>query len=260
MDNLYEEYKSILRGIDRSKFPNLDDQNDKYSGVFLPIAFKDYWDSPIKIMLVGRETAGWNTKNNKNKLKRIFDANDVGDICSIVNEATERYKKHLNGSDGKIKRTSKSHFKRYFLHISKLLLIPPESVIYANIFAWDYNNKSPLLRLNNAKDEKLVGEEVRIITSISKELLAAQIKLFKPNFIIFATGVNSIDPIIKSLFEEFFDGYQTNAKIPRKLWEFTAAGATCFRIAHPRAMSDHRQYRAKVIERIQQHVKSNIQE
>lgn len=62
MDALFNDYATILSDLKISSF-NLEE--DKYSGVFLPVPFDEYWSSSIKIMLVGRETAGWNTDNNK---------------------------------------------------------------------------------------------------------------------------------------------------------------------------------------------------
>ena len=55
MDALFNDYATILSDLKISSF-NLEE--DKYSGVFLPVPFDEYWSSSIKIMLVGRETAG----------------------------------------------------------------------------------------------------------------------------------------------------------------------------------------------------------
>ena len=55
MEKLLDAYKRILQEVNAQSF-NLNE--DKYSGVFLPVPFEEYWHSPVKIMLVGRETAG----------------------------------------------------------------------------------------------------------------------------------------------------------------------------------------------------------
>jgi len=66
MEALLDEYGRILKEL---KFDSFNHNEDKYSGVFLPVPFDEYWSSSLKVMLVGRETAGWNTDNQK----RLFD-------------------------------------------------------------------------------------------------------------------------------------------------------------------------------------------
>ncbi len=43
MENLLDAYKRILQEVDAQSF-NLSE--DKYSGVFLPVPFEEYWHSP----------------------------------------------------------------------------------------------------------------------------------------------------------------------------------------------------------------------
>ena len=239
MKSLLNEYGRILKELKIDSF-NLDE--DKYSGVFLPVPFEEYWSSNLKIMLVGRETAGWNTDNQKNKIKRVADFYENNKISDLVNEATARYRKHLPvGKSGKVITKTRSRFKQYFFRLAKELKVEPESIVYANLFAWDYNKKTPRTRPKNELEE---------ITSISKELLATQIKYFKPDVVIFAAGFVGIDPIIKQLFKENFCGYRNTEVISGKFWEFEAANATCFRIAHPRATNGHGEFRDKVIQRV----------
>ena len=239
---LKTEYKKILEKVTD---PHYSFTDDKYSGVFLPVNFNEYNSSSPKIMIVGRETAGWNTKNNKNLMKRIVQNNKAGSLDNIIDEATGRYSWHLlDGPKGKLKTKHKSHFKRYYCNVAKEMGISPYSMIYANLFAWDYDNKSPLIR---PKDE------LSKISNLSLQLLATQIKLFNPDYIIFATGRRGIDSLIKQLFEEHFNGYKTEHVIPRKLWEFTSAEKRCFRIAHPRAQHGHSRFRAEVIDKIKKY-------
>ncbi|MGK3440905.1 type I restriction endonuclease, partial [Klebsiella pneumoniae] len=79
MEKLLDAYKRILQEVDVRSF-NLSE--DKYSGVFLPVPFEEYWHSPVKIMLVGRETAGWNTLNGKNTMSRVLGL--VPDVTEFV--------------------------------------------------------------------------------------------------------------------------------------------------------------------------------
>lgn len=242
---LKENYHKTLSKVD---FDNFNFIEDKYSGVFLPYHFEAYEEANPKIMIVGRETAGWNTNNNKNTLKRIIDKNANNSLNDIIEESLSRYSWHLkNSPDGKIKTKHSSKFKHYYNKVSKELKLSPKSMIYANLFAWDYDKKSPLERPD---------EELQKIADISLELLATQIKFFNPDYIIFATGYSRIDRLIKKLFEIHFDGHETIRVNPKKIWEFSAANTKCFRIAHPRAQHGHAVFRKEVIEIIKKN--SNI--
>ncbi|WP_212749149.1 uracil-DNA glycosylase family protein [Marinobacter shengliensis] len=243
MNSLTTAYERILAGLNPAPF---DPKTDKYSGVFLPVPFEPYWNSRPKVMLVGRETAGWNTDNGKNTIHRVIHASDLGGLGQIVKEATGRYLKHLEyRSDGRIKTTSPHRLKQYFFQLARELDVNPEGIFYANLFAWDYNKGTPNKRPSSERAE---------IISISNQLLATQIKHLNPDFIIFATGYEGIDPIIRLLFNDHFDGYKNTSVVPEKLWEFKAAGSTCFRIAHPRATHGHQEFRGEVISRIKQYL------
>jgi hypothetical protein len=244
MNALTNDYERILAGLNSEAF---DLTSDKYSGVFLPVPFEEYWESSPKVMLVGRETAGWNTNNGKNTIRRVINANESGTTGDIVIEAAGRYQEHLIvRKDGSLVKKSGSRFKQYFFRLARELGVHPKGLMYANLFAWDYNRKTPKDRPEN---------ELAEVVSMSNQLLAAQIKHLKPDFIIFAAGYNGIDTVIRSLFNDHFDGYENTAPIvPKKLWEFRAGGSTCFRIAHPRATHGHGEFRKEVITRIKSHL------
>ncbi|WP_417546639.1 hypothetical protein [Marinobacter sp.] len=245
MDALKQEYARILQGLRIDKF-NLDE--DEYSGVFLPEPFDEYWTAKNKVVLVGRETAGWNTKPGKNTIKRAAGLDDVS-VSEVVDESLDRYSNHLKLKGEKVVDTSRSRFMQYYFRLAKELALDPRALIYANLFAWDYAKKSPRCR---------PADEFNEIASISQQLLAAQIRCFKPDFVVFASGIRGADGVIRSLFNDHLGGYQTakDKLVPGKLWEFEAAGATCYRIAHPRAEYGHAEFRDQVIERIQASVAS----
>jgi hypothetical protein len=247
LEELLDQYAGVLRTLDSTKFSTAEDE---YSGVFLPIAYDEYWSAKYKIMHVGRESSGWNTDNKKHTLGRIFRANESGTTRCIVNESVSRYRKQLETSaDGKIKTKSASRFMQYFFKLSKELSIPSNAIIHANLFAWDYKKKSPRTRPE---------AELEAIISASIKLLAVQIQYFKPDFIVFSTGYAGIDAIIKRLFTDHLGGYKTTESvIKHKLWQFEGGQATCFRIAHPRATRGHSEYREQVIQRIKMSPKSN---
>ncbi|MBA0206206.1 hypothetical protein [Pectobacterium aroidearum] len=240
MEALINAYKQILQGLNAQSF-NLEE--DKYSGVFLPAPFDEYWHSPVKIMLVGRETSGWNTLNGKNRMSRVLGLIPDISIEQVVEEAFERYKQHLpTKKDGTLNLKSRSRFTQYYFRLAHELNIPPQAIVYANLLAWDYDRLTPLIRPES---------EVQEVISASVKLLDAQIKHLEPDFIIFASGARRTDYIIKQVLTEL-GGYETSSVIPGKLWEFKVGNAICFRIAHPRAMRGHQKYRDEVIARIKQ--------
>lgn len=241
MERLFDAYRQILQELDARSF---DLQEDQYSGVFLPAPFEEYWHSPVKIMLVGRETAGWNTMNAKNRMSRVLGLIPGITLEQVIQEAVDRYRQHLSlNNDGTLNLKSRSRFTQYYFRLARELNIPPQSIVYANLLAWDYDRLTPLTRPEN---------EVKEVISASLQLLAVQIKHLKPNFIIFASGARRTDCIIKRLLTEYLDGYETVSVTPGRLWEFKTGNAVGFRIAHPRAMRGHQKYREQVIERIKQ--------
>lgn len=239
METLVKSYIEILKGLNAQSF-NL--MEDEYSGVFLPVPSEEYWRSPVKIMLVGRETAGWNTGNHKNKIARVLGLIPDINVEQVVEEAVIRYREHQDKWTPDTK--SRSRFTQYHFLLARKLRLPPKAIVYANLFAWDYDRKSPLLRPD---------KELQEIASVSLRLLATQIGHLKPDFVIFACGSRT-DRFIKCLTNKHLDGFKSLSVTPKKLWEFESGNAICFRIAHPRATSGHKKFREKVIEQIKQAV------
>ncbi|MTH48818.1 hypothetical protein [Intestinirhabdus alba] len=241
MEILRNAYTEILKKIDIEAFTL---SEDRYSGVFLPIPFAEYWRSPVKIVLVGRETAGWNTLNGKNRLARAAGLIPGVTTEQAVAEAIARYEKYLPvKKDGTLTLTSRSRFMQYYFRLARALNISPRAIVYANLLAWDYHGRTPLLRPSKERQE---------VISVSLSLLAAQIMHLQPDVIIFASGARKTDFIIKRLFTGHLNGYTTAEVIPGKLWEFNAGETVCFRIAHPRVMRGHQEQRDEVIKRIRQ--------
>ena len=237
MEALIKTYIETLKSLNAQSFALME---DKYSGVFLPVPSEEYWHSPVKIMLVGRETAGWNTGIHKNKIARVLGLMPNITVEHVVEEAVTRYKEHQDKCTPNTK--SRSRFMQYYFLLARKLELPPKAIVYANLFAWDYDRKSPLLRSEN---------ELQEIASVSLRLLATQIGHLKPDFVIFACGSRT-DHFIKCLSNEYLGGSKTLSVTPKKIWKFEAGDATCFRIAHPRATYGHQEFRAEVIEQIKQ--------
>ncbi len=234
-------YESSLRELIDTDFI---DGEDKYSGVFLSYPFPEYESTKKRVMIVGRETAGWNTKNGKNTILRIVERNEEKDTQATINEAFERYSWHLlDKKGGVLKRAHRSHFQRFYHQVANRLGLKPQELIYANLFAWDYDGRSPTIRSK---------KEFEVVQNVSVKLLAESINFCKPEIIIFAVGCNvTNDETIKLLMNEFFGGYNTTELVSKKYWRFSGAGMDCFRIAHPRASSsEHQKYRSLVLENV----------
>ncbi|WP_019895108.1 hypothetical protein [Hydrogenovibrio halophilus] len=121
---------------------------------------------------------------------------------------------------------------------------PVDAVVYANLFAWDYNKGSFIHRPKHERE---------VLIDLSLTLLAVQIKHFQPDVIIFAGGlIEKTDPLIKRLFRTHFEPHKTiQPLVKRTFWEFESAGIRCFRIAHPRAQNnDHPKYQKALLERL----------
>ena len=65
-------------------------------------------------MLVGRETAGWNTLNGKNTISRVLGLIPDVTIGQVVEEAVDRYRKHLPVQNyGTANLKSRSRFTQF---------------------------------------------------------------------------------------------------------------------------------------------------
>lgn len=249
MDNLAlkDSYVSAL-----SAMPSLDIKasEDKYSGVFLAHPFDDYWTSSVRTMIIGRETNGWNTNNGKNTIGRVIDFGKQDRLGEIVDESFTRYSWHLlDKPNGEMKKKHRSHFQRFYNRLAKEVDVSPYGLIYANLFAWDFDGGSPSVR------EDVEFEEIK---KTSLLLLSELIKFARPDVLIFAVGCNRTnDDAIKQLFSVYFEPHKTTELVSKKYWKFESAGMECFRIAHPRAMSgEHPLFRDKVVSDIKSKVQS----
>jgi len=218
---LHEEYFNILQSITKV---NCSKDDDKYSGVFLPFPKEGIKKYSPRVMLIGRETGGWNTDNKKNTLQRIIDKNEAGKLKDILQEAKTRYDLHLQ----KLTKKTQSHFMRFHKRIEGEL---GHHVFYTNLFAWDYNKKSPL----TAPSE----QDIEMIESLSLQLLAVQFQFFKPDFVIFATGCYGVDKVIKHFVNRKLGGFKRSEVVyPKRLWNFQVNNlpdTIFYRINHPRS-------------------------
>lgn len=240
---LKKEYSRILEKMAADGI-TISSEEDKYSGVFLTNCSDNFQMAKFKVMVFGRETAGFNSTESKKGLGRLVREIQNGNIDSIIDESLERYSKfYYHPEYGVAKKKSKSHFIRFFKRISNELELPDDSIVYSNILAWDYNKKS-------FKSRPL--SERATLEDISLELMAAQIKAYQPDVIVFAAGsMGYIDPLIKRLAREYFTEHETLDVVKKKRWEFTIGDIKCYRIAHPRAHNgEHPKHREVIISKL----------
>ncbi|WP_102292163.1 hypothetical protein BCU92_03720 [Vibrio cyclitrophicus] len=238
---LKSNYELVLKELSSTDFIR---GEDRYSGVFLPYPFEQYDSAQKRVMLVGRETSKWNTLNNKNTIQRIVDKNASNNIRAVIEEAFDRYSWHLlDKKGGDIRTSHRSHFKRFYTNLARKLNASPEQLVYANLYAWDYNGVSPARRGK---------EEFTVIQQLSADLLAEAIKFCNPDIIVFAVGCNrKNDETIKLIMNKHFGGYETKELDRKKYWRFSSNGMDCYRISHPRASSKEQQnYRKLVIDKV----------
>lgn len=241
LSQLKSNYEGVLSSITSSEFIL---GKDLYSGVFLAQPFDEYWLSDKRVMIVGRETAGWNTKNKLNTISRIVEANASNSLSSVISESFERYSWHLlDKKGGIIRKKSSSWFQRFYADVAKRLDLDPRALIYQNLFAWDFNGKSPVNRGMS---------EFNTIQNLSIRLISESIKYSKPDIIIFAAGCNkNNDQTIKNMCNDYFNGFNSLEVISGKYWRFEFNGIECIRIAHPRAQShEHPLYREKSMQAV----------
>jgi len=228
--SLNDRYATILNEF---QVDGLSPEDDYFSGVFLAYPSEAYENSRIKLMLVGRETAGWNTNNGLGGLNRLQRSVLEGDVSGILQEAEARYRKHITSIASETLRTSS--FCRFFSRLDEDCGEGNQGIVYANLFAWDYKKSYPLDGPKGAAD---------VIKTVSAKLLAAQIELCEPDAIVFATGTNvGADVQIKLTMNDHLGGYITDKEgfIPKRLWPFapnSMPATKCYRIAHPRAQGD----------------------
>lgn len=136
---------------------------NKLSGLFLPSVSDDYESSENKIMVIGRETRGWPS---------FYDSK--GDLTDYVDRMMSFHEnfiaKQLVGTNHKGRS-----FHNFMREVSDRT--GKEGIVYSNLFCCDMNGKLPA-----------ASHHFKMIKSLSKKLLFAQIKVLQPEIILFMNG------------------------------------------------------------------------
>ncbi|GHC17596.1 hypothetical protein GCM10010082_06060 [Kushneria pakistanensis] len=226
-DQLISRYRDILLDTD---FTSLEAEKANYAGVFLPVPSPAFGQSGFKLMVVGQETRSWNGSLEK-LLKAITDQT----LSEYLTDATGKYLAQLE-------TPLQSAFRSFLTGSEKRLGMIASEIYWANLLACSYRKASPRGRPK---------AEYETLRALSSQLLATQIRLLKPDAILFLTGPNH-DKTIKAMSEEHFAGYQhSQVEVPRQLWFFQMNGIPCCRTTHPRYRAGYK-YCIDAIETIAQ--------
>lgn len=238
---LRAEYTRILSQFDFSQFSFSSTSPDKYSEPWLPQISQEYLDAPKRILLYGRESAGWpyRASGSTTGITDLKRAIEIGELDDFITRGLKRHKALAH------KPSRKSRFMQYRDQLQSACCDGvKESVVHCNLFAWDYD-KAKFLDLK----QPAISELFRL----SAMLTAAQVDTLQPDFVVFASGLNrSVRQIRSSLTEHELQTDKREFE-PKKFWKFSYGKSTCFRVAHPRAMSHgHPDYRKRVIDIIRE--------
>ncbi|ABA88065.1 hypothetical protein Pcar_0808 [Syntrophotalea carbinolica DSM 2380] len=225
MQELANEYREILKDLDVSFLdPHHPSgrREEGLSGLFLTSIPKQYKAAKNKIMIIGRETAGWNVLNRN--IQEEFTT-----LSSYIEKALtkhrEFFEKQLN-----IRNSRGQTFHNFTRAVAKKC--GKEGIIYSNLFCFDWKKGSP------------IGcPYFETIKKFSEQLVKLQIRFFAPDIIIFANGMDSV-PYRREFFPIAGDNKvchngrdYSDQGIPNgQLWEFDLFDSIrCFRIHHPSA-------------------------
>lgn len=199
-------------------------QDTRLSGLFVATASESYLRSKVRIMIVGRETAGWKGADV------VPGTGAQIDVAAYLERQMAYHQKKV----GTVKATST--FFQFYRRVAHMVAAPDDrhlkdAPIWANLFCVDKNKSRP---------DRTPGPASARILDLSARLLRIQIAVLRPELIVFATG-SSCDSYLKM---RYFDSLlKSEVHNPKRLWEFHIAltddagdpfTVRAFRTPHPR--------------------------
>jgi hypothetical protein len=200
---------------------DLAEENPRLSGLFVGAATDAYLASPRKVLLVGKETAGWN--------RGLGRAREFNDVNAYIRSAIARHEQELATP-----RPSSKFFQFYRQLESLSGSKEPASVAWGNLFCMDHAKASP------KKAKRQMGR----IGELSRQLLRVQLEVLQPDVIFFVTG-HGYDRHLKS--SVVIQHGSSKVHSPKRLWQFRVGNAAAFRTSHPQWEKD-RKHRDRAIE------------
>ncbi|MFT8542019.1 hypothetical protein [Acetobacter sp.] len=217
---LYQSYFDIVKTCNEELFTKKSKDYLKLSGLFVT-ASPTQWKLGKRILVVGRETRGWNVINEKKPYT---------DLPSYLAEAMDKQKKFL----AKYIEEKKDKGFTFYNFLRDLgNQFGTGNIAWSNLFCFDWNGSTP-----NQKSTP----HYKAIKELSGLLLKAAIQNLDPDIIIFANGSSSA-----KVRREFFPINGEPAATPApwvnyldqkiekiELQSFVLYGKIkCYRINHP---------------------------
>ncbi len=196
--HLRDAYQAVLSQEMLARF---DGCSDGLTGVFLPSAA----EKPMKLMIVGMETRAWN-----GSFKQIHD----GGLRGYIEDSMRKHQAYLDMPPGR------SCFGRFHQYAAAKLGCSRKEVGWGNLFAVAYKKGSP------KKDSKSFAA----VQELSMQLLREQLRVIRPQSIIFVTGWR-YDSDLKRSLDGLID--RSEVLIKKALWEFYLGDTLCYRTSHP---------------------------
>jgi len=236
---LLQRYAEAL-DLDLDRLRDLAARRD-LSGLFVPAVSDSYLCSRVRVMIVGRETAGWG--------KLRADLAMPGRAASLADYLAHQMAKHRRMVT-QVRGTSK--FFQFYRETARQVAAPGgcgmrDAPVWANLFCFDDGKTRPdLVRDDSTAD----------IVRLSGALLRVQVEVLRPALIVFTTG-SSCDIYVK---QHFGNRIGSTVHVPKRLWEFRLplpddpaglagpAQAMAFRTPHPRHAASAGARRAIVAE------------
>ena len=177
------------------------------SDIFLTSISPDYEKAKNKIMIIGRETKGWDW--SKNKVGEPLDEEVCVDLALKVHR--NFFVKQIND-----KSPGGNDFHNFTWRVGSKS--GKDGLIYSNLFCFDLNEDIPT--------RSPIFKEIKIL---SEKLLRAQIMVLRPDIILFMNGLDE-DSVqtrrqyfpIKGEDKVCFNGkyFQEHNLTKNQLWEF----------------------------------------
>ena len=196
----------------------------RLSGLFIPAVSESYTRSKARLLIVGRETAGWRSH---------IDVSVNPDSANVAHYLQRQMLYHTEKVHN-VSATSK--FFQFYRHAARTVASPEDRTsqdapVWANLFCVDANKTRP---------DNGAGPITAKIVALSAELLRIQIDVLRPQMIVFATG-SSCDHYLKTFHRD--PSANSKVHVPKRLWEFSVATGgdsgdpvriRAFRTPHPR--------------------------
>jgi hypothetical protein len=197
------------------------------SGLFVPAVGDSYLRSRVRVMIVGRETAGWGKLHTD-----LATPERTGSVADYLAHQMEKHRRMV------AQVGAGSKFFQFYRDTARKVAAPEDRAaqdapVWANLFCFDDGKTRP----DRASDPATAD-----IVRLSGALLRIQVEVLRPALIVFTTG-SSCDRYVRQHFADRFD---STVHLPKRLWEFklpvvaaaAAAGkpghALAFRTPHPR--------------------------